>query len=115
MGATPIHKDAAYTTAQTGSVLWDPGANSRFVVQTLIIFATGTTDAQTRIFDEADTAGSYLANQFFDVSVNNSISIVIPLVPPFVSAAYGNRLRITTSAGLDLRIVVHGYELPRRA
>ena len=108
---TPIHKDSTFTTTQAGTAIWTPASGKRFVVTDCIITANGTTDANVSIFDGTDVPGNRLFYGFLDPSANFSIQIPIHLRVPFISSAPNNALRLTTTAGIDCSVVLHGYEI----
>ena len=112
IGHPPQHRDASFTTAQTNTVLWDPGAGKRFYVTDLIIAVSGNTDGTMTIFDETNVTGKRLWRGVLDPSNQFGIYLHIPLGVPFASSGDGNKLRITTDANIAVDIVVHGYVVP---
>ena len=110
-GFTPVHKDASYTTAQTGVALWTPASGKRFIVTDGLITASGTTDATVSIFDDTDATGARLYRGYLNVSNIGSTVINIPLKTPFLSTAADNVLKLTTSAAIDVDIILGGYEI----
>ncbi len=109
-GYVPIHKNASYTDTQTNSVIWDVTSDKKFVITDLIITCSGNTDAQVKVFDETDSDGNYIFKGTIDVSNNKQFSFNHSFVTPFIADANNNSLKVTTSAGIDIDIVVHGYE-----
>lgn len=111
-GFTPVHKDASYTTAQTGAAIWTPASGKKFVVTDLILNFHGATDANVKLFDETDSSGNYLYKANVDVSlIGGGQPQVISLKTPYVASADDNELKITTDADIDVDILLHGYEI----
>lgn len=110
IGQTPLHKDAQFTTQQTGVAIWTPASGRRIVVTDMFVSATGTTDAEARIFDETDEPGKRLFLATLDPSAQNSIYIPINLRVPFVSSAKDNVIKLTTTAAVKISVNLHGYE-----
>jgi hypothetical protein len=110
-GFTPVHKDASYTTAQTGTSIWTPASGNKFVVTDVIIVASGVTDADVTLFDETDASGNRLIKGSMEVSNNKNTIISFSPITPFISSADDNDLKITTSANIDIDITLHGYEI----
>lgn len=110
-GFVPVHKDASFTTAQTGAALWTPASGKKFVVTDCLVTGSGNTDATATIFDETNAAGNRLFRATLEVNTKGTIPITVPLRTPFVSTAVDNVLKLTTSADIDVDIILHGYEI----
>ena len=110
-GFTPVHKDSHYTTAQTGADIWTPSSDKKFVVTDLDIICGGTTDAVVTLFDETNSAGNIIFKGIIDVSNNKQFVFSKTFRTPFISSAANNDLKITTSAGITIDIIIHGYEI----
>jgi hypothetical protein len=110
-GFDPVHKDASFTNAETGTTLWQPASGKKFVVTDFLITASGATDGLIKIFDETDATGNYLYKGYVNVSAVGTTIICLPLRTPFVSSAVDNILKLTTDANIDVDIILHGYEI----
>lgn len=109
-GFTPIHKDASFTTTQSGTVLWTPDTDKTIVVTDLDIIVGGTADGTITVFNGAgDIEGSRLFKGAVDVSNNKQFSYVKSFKTPFVGTKNGT-ISITTTADMTVDIILHGYE-----
>jgi len=97
-----------FTTTQTGTILFAAqDASSRFVITDWEINVGGATNGTVTLFDETNAAASLMFKH--DVVAPNRFQSNYS--NPFVSAIKGNNLRLTTSAGITLRILVRGYHV----
>lgn len=110
-GYVPINKDASFTTAQTGAVLWTPASGKKIVVTDCMITASGNTDGQIKIFDETDASGKYIYIGTINLSAISSTIITVPLAATFVSSAVDNEIKLTTSSNMTIDILLKGYEI----
>lgn len=118
-GFTLVHRDADYSTQQTGAALWTPTSGRRFVVTDVTITSGGTTAGVVTIWQGAAADTTYTAgtdNAVLRVEVAPSATVKPGFVkafnPPFVSTTADHILRVTTSAAINpLYVQVNGYEL----
>lgn len=110
-GYTPVHKDASFTDAQTATAIWTPTSGKKYIVTDCLITASGTTDGTIKIFDNTDLSGGYLYKGYVNVSTIGTTVISIPLRTPFISSAVDNVLKFTSSANIDVDIILSGYEI----
>lgn len=118
IGYTFIHRDAEYTTAQTGAALWTPTTGRRFVVTDITITAGGTTSGIVTLWQGASGDTTYTAGTDpaifrgeFAPSTNSKPGVVKSFTPPFQSSTVDHVLRVTTSAAMTLYVQVNGYEI----
>jgi hypothetical protein len=110
-GFTPIHKDATFSTTQTDTPIWTPETGKRFVVTDLQVSCGGVTDSVVTIFDDTNVLGNRLFNASVDVTNNKQFFANIPLKTPYLGASINNSLKLTTSAAIDIDVIMHGYEV----
>ena len=110
-GFTPVHKDNSFATAQTGTGLWTPATGKKFVLTDLTIICGGITDGTVTIFDETNSSGNILFKGAIDISNNKQFFFFFSLRTPYVGSTINNSLKITTSAAIDIDIIMHGYEV----
>jgi hypothetical protein len=113
-------KDKAYTTQQIGAALWTPGAGRRIAVNSVDIQCGGTTAGTITLWFGAagDTTFTQDTDQpvtYMDCGTPSATSApgkVVVYAEPAVKAVSADYvLRVTTSAALTVRVIVHGYEL----
>lgn len=109
-GYTPIHVDAQYATAQTGTVLFTADNGKYSVVTDFYVIVTGATDCTVKIFDETDSAGNYLFYANADVSAISVFVFDHTFLTPYISSAAGNSWKLTTDANCEIFINGHGYQ-----
>lgn len=110
--------DGSYTTQQTGTALWTPGGNKRVVVTSVDIQCSGSTLGTINVWfgalaDTTFTQGTDQPVTFFDCntpSATNAPTKFVPFPAPLGSIAPDFILRVTTSAGITVRVIVQGYE-----
>ena len=117
-GYPPLHKDAEYTTAQTGAALWTPTTGKKFVVTDLTITTGGTTAGIVTLFQAGAADTTYTVGTDpaifrgnFIPSTTVSPGVVKPFPTPYVSTTIDHILRVTTSAAMTVYIQVNGYEI----
>lgn len=117
-GYAPIHRDAEYTTTQTGAALWTPTTGKKFVVTDLTITTGGTTTGLVTLWQGAGGDTTYTAGTdnavfrgTFAPSANAFPGVVKPFPVPFVSTTIDHVLRVTTSAAMTIYVQVNGYEI----
>lgn len=117
-GYTLVHKDAEYTTAQTGTNLWVPTSGKKFVVTDLTITTAGTTAGLVTLFQAASATTAYSAGTTpaifrgnFVPSATSTPGVVKPFPVPYVSTTADHVLHVTTSAAMTVYIQVNGYEI----
>ena len=117
-GYTLVHKDAEYTTAQTGTVVWTPTTGKKFVVTDITISVGGTTSGIVTLFDAVTATTTYTAGTTpaifraaYAPSTNSSPGTVKSFNVPYISAAANNVVHVTTSAAMTVYIQLNGYEI----
>lgn len=110
-------KDGSYSTQQTGTALWTPTALRRVVVHSIELQCAGSTVGTADVWFGA--GGDTTFNQGTDMplthfncntpSATNTPYKAVSFNNPVVGAA-DFVLRVTTSAGITLRVIVHGRE-----
>lgn len=116
-------KDGSYTTQQTGVALWTPTtglSQTRLAVVSVDIQCGGTTAGNVMVWfgasgDTTFTQGTDQPLTYMDCGTPSATnapgkvfafgSVGVPSLNP------GYILRVTTSAALTVRVIVHGYEL----
>lgn len=118
IGYNPVHKDAEYTTAQTGTALWTPTTGKKFVVTDLTITTGGTTAGVVTLFQAASATTTYTAGTTpaifrgnFIPSATASPGVVKSFVVPYISTTVDHVLHITTSTAMTVYVQVNGYEI----
>lgn len=113
-----IWKSADFTTTQTGTSIWTPASTSNFIaIFNLHISSYGTTAGRVWIWfgGSADTTYTAGTDQLvwagsFVPSATATPGAIISAPFGIWSATAGHHLKITTSAGIDLDISIHGTE-----
>ena len=80
----------------------------RFIITSYALSLSGT--GTVRIFDETNTANNWI----FAAEVKSNDQSVMSnhtFTPPFVAAAVGNKVKITTTGSAIVTGVVTGYEV----
>lgn len=104
-GKTPVRKVNTFAAAETDIAIWTPGASAKFVIESILISATGA--GVLRIFDNSNSAANTIT--LHTLAVGNQLQIVFPSGHP--SSAPNNVLRYSTGAGAAGDITVFGYEV----
>lgn len=118
-GYAAVHRDADYSTQQTGAALWTPTAGRKFAVTDVTVTSGGTTAGVVTIWQGASADTTYNAgtdNTVLRVEVAPSATVKPGFVkafnPPYVSTTADHVLRVTTSAAINpLYVQVNGYEI----
>ncbi len=117
-GYINIHKDAEFTTTQTGTVIWTPNPGKKFVVSDITINIGGATDGIITIWQGASGDTTYNAGTdpaVFRGEFASGGTIKQQFVKnfriPYVSTTPDHLLRITTSANITCYIQIEGYEI----
>jgi hypothetical protein len=117
-GYTLVHRDAEYTTAQTGAALWTPATGRRFAVTDITISTGGTTSGIVTIWQGASADTTYTVgtdNAIFRGEFAPSATVKPGAIKsfnvPFVATTVDHVLRVTTSAAMTVYIQVNGYEI----
>lgn len=117
-GDVLVHKDAEYTTAQTGTVIWTPTTGKKFAISDLTISVGGTTSGIVTIFDAVTATTTYTAGTTpaifrgtFAPSTTANPGVAKSFNIPYVSAAANNVVHVTTSAAMTVYIQLNGYEI----
>lgn len=112
------HRDAEYTTAQTGTNLWIPTAGKKFTITDLTITTAGTTGGLVTLFQAASGTTAYASGTTpaifrgnFVPSTTSTPGVVKPFPVPYVSTTADHTLHVTTSAAMTVYIQVNGYEI----
>jgi hypothetical protein len=96
-----VRKLGDYTTQQTAATLWDPAAGKSFVI-TDIVISTATAGKVT-LLDDSTVIREY------NLAANGGV--VENMRTHEKSTAADNILKITTSAAMEVFVVVKGYEV----
>lgn len=117
-GYVLVHRDAEYTTAQTGAALWTPTTGKRFAVTDITISTGGTVAGIVTLWQGAAADTTYTPvtdNAVFRGEFAPSATVKPGAVKsfnvPFVSTTVDHILRVTTSAAMTVYIQVNGYEI----
>ena len=112
-----ISKQVEATTAQTGSIVWDPAAGKKIAVTGYEIGTGGTTAALVTLWygDTADTSFTQGTDQvLFRGSLTPSATATPGVISNFFTPVFCNtadrELHLTTSAGITIYVTVFGYE-----
>lgn len=106
MNRTPIRRQVTYSASQTAIAIWTPGASKKFVIESIIIHATGTGDLF--IFDNSDSSSTRL---FIGAPPAGGIPFQLIFPNGCPSDTANNVLRYSTGAGAAGYITVFGYEV----
>lgn len=116
-GSSVIWKKGSYTGAQTGTTIWDPAAGRKIAVTSLVIGTAGTTAGRVTIWygATADTTFTDGTDQdLFDGDLTPTSTgtpgVIITPYRAFYSQNADYELKVTTSAGITVRIIAYGYE-----
>ncbi|HZL92571.1 MAG TPA: hypothetical protein VFB99_02965, partial [Vicinamibacterales bacterium] len=115
---TAITEDAAYTTQQTGAAVWTPAAGLKVYVAAVQIQCGGTTAGTVRLWFGASGDTTYTAGTDQQLTFVNCGTPSADVAPgmvwsfpiPVAASTADFILRATTSAGITVDIIVHGYE-----
>ena len=115
---TTHSKSAAYSSQQTGVAFWTPASTKKVVVAWGQFQCGGTTagtvtlwlgaTADTTYSEGTDQRVAYFNCATPSATVAPAYTFAFPL--PVVAATADHVLRVTTSAGITVDVVVHGYE-----
>lgn len=115
--ASQVYKRGRYTSAQTGTVMWDPTSGKKIAITHLTIGTGGTTAARVTLWFGANADTTYTEGTdqvVFDgdmiPSANAAPGVVIALSTPIFCQTADHELHITTSAGITISVDVYGYE-----
>jgi hypothetical protein len=117
-GYTLFHRDRAYTAAETTTVFYPTSATTkRYAITDLTITTGGTTAGIVTLYD-AGTGTAFSQNTTpaifrgeFAPSTTSRPGITKDFYIPYLSAATGNNIMITTSAAMTVYVMVNGYEI----
>lgn len=119
IGRAIVHKNAEYSTTQTGTAFWTPASGKKFVVTDFTISTGGTTAGIVTLWQGASGDTTYTAGTDpvvfrgeFSPSANAKPGITKTYNVPFVASTADHVLRVTTSAAMTVYIQVNGYEIP---
>lgn len=114
-GFAQVNKNVRYTTARTGTALWTPATAKKIVVQNWQLSCKGAAQADIQLWfgAAADTTfttvtDSALYDGGYTPSQNGRTNIMMNGM--WISPTIDYVLRITTSADVDIRINIWGYE-----
>ena len=112
-----IHKNKTYTSAQTGSALWDPTAGKKIAVTSVVIGAYGTTSGRIILWfgDNADTSFTQDTDQVlvaasFAPSTTAKPGLVFAPAHPVFCTTADRELHVTSDAAISFDLTVEGYE-----
>ena len=101
---TPVRKNVTYTASQTAVSVWDPTGGQKFVVESIIVSATGA--GILKFYDNSDAAENMIAH--WTLTVGDQVQITWPNGHP--SSTADNILRYTSGSGAAGHFTVFGYE-----
>jgi len=104
VGATPFERDLLIVAAGT-QVIWDPGANARFVLASA--FISTDTAMKVSLVDDVDVQGQRPVAGFFGANGGASPNLV-PV--PYPAKAIGNKLRVVTAGAGNVAVRVSGWQ-----
>lgn len=121
-GYVLFHRDAEYTTQQTGTVLFTPSATTKkFAITDITISVAGTTAGVVTLYDAPAATTTYstaipsttppIFRGAFAPSATANPGVTKTFSVPFVSAAANNTVHLTTSAAMTVYIQFNGYEI----
>ena len=121
-GYTLFHRDAEYTTQQTGTVLFTPSVSTRkFAITDITISVAGTTSGVVTLFDAPAATTTYntsipsttppIFRGSFAPSATANPGVTKTFNVPFVSAAANNTVHLTISAAMTVYVQFNGYEI----
>ena len=115
--AMQVSKPFRYTSAQTGTNLWDPTSGKRIAITHIILGSGATTAARFILWfgangDTTYTAGTdqLICDITFTPSASATPGAVIALPDPIFCTTADHEVHVTTDAGLTIGGVVYGYE-----
>lgn len=103
-GATPFHQDVSLTASTTGTAIWTPPTDKRFVVASA--FISSDTAGRVAICDGADVAGQRIVVQRVGANGGSSPNLV-PV--PYVSAVAGQAVVVASNITGNVDIRVSGW------
>lgn len=117
-GYALVHKDAEYSSTQTGTAFWTPTSGKKFVVTDLSIATGGTTAGIVTLWQGASADTTYTAGTDpaiwrgeFAPSTTAKPGMIKSFNVPYISTTADHILRVTTSAAMTVYIQVNGYEI----
>lgn len=115
-GYTQDSKGAFYNTARTGTAVWIPAAGKKIVVQSWQIMCSGATQSDVQLWFGASADTTFTRSTDFaiydggytpsDTGRDNQMASGL-----WISPAVDHVLRITTTAAVNIRMAVWGYEV----
>jgi hypothetical protein len=117
VGYAIVHKDAEYTTAQTGVALWTPASGNKFVVTRMTITVGGIQGGTVTVWQGASGDTTYSAGtdpaifrgEFAPSATSKPGTQMLGFV--YQSTTADHILRVTTSAAMTVYIQLEGYEI----
>lgn len=101
---TPKRYHVTYPAAQTAIAVWTPAAGKKFILESIIVSATGA--GVLKFFDNTDAAANMISCSTF--AVGDQIQFSWPNGHP--SSTANNVLRYTSGAGAAGDFTIFGYE-----
>lgn len=116
--ADQIWKRGAYTTTQTGTVLWDPTAGKKIAVTHIIVGSKATAAGDLVLWFGANGDTTYNGGTdqpVLEVTLTPTASstpgLILPSsIFPIRCQTADHELKVTTSAALNFSVVVYGFE-----
>ena len=110
-------KSANYTTTQTGTAMWTPGAGKTIAVTYLAVSSYATTTGRVIVWFGASGDTTYTAGTdqlvwagSFAPGASSKPGAILNFPTPVFSANVDYILRVTTDANISLDVSVYGYE-----
>lgn len=115
-GYTQVNKGAFYNTTRTGTAVWTPASGKKIVIQNYQIMCQGSiqSDVQLWFGGSADTTFTRgtdycIYDGGYTPGYNGRSNIALSGL--WVAPAVDDVLRITTTAAVNIRLTVWGYEV----
>ena len=113
-----IWKSVEFTAAQTGTNIWVPVTNNRFVITSLHVTTGGTTSGLVTIWGAPTPTVNSVAGTdqvffrgTFAPATSGYPGVIIQPCGPLYSDTVNDCLKITTSAAMTVYVQVYGYEI----
>jgi hypothetical protein len=110
-------KSANYTTTQTGTAMWTPGAGKTIAVTYLAVSSYATTTGRVIVWFGASGDTTYTAGTdqlvwagSFAPGASSKPGAILNFPTPVFSANVDYILRVTTDANISLDVSIYGYE-----
>jgi hypothetical protein len=110
-GYPTVHKDKTFSAKLTNEAVWTPAAGKKVVITDVTMNVSGTNDGTISLFLNSDAEGSRLFRGSVNVTINKQFLYNHTYKVPFESQTAGHAVKMTTSAAMDIDLMLHGYEV----